>query len=179
MRSPCDCILRDAMNPSYVAGWTDSSVVNTISAVTRLWQKQAMPAPETVCLLKLYPNWAEIGYFGAKTLKFIHLPTLAQIPGYVTAIFPLYSYNKKNWRGESKKGYLLLGNLVGVPGKVSCSLWYSNKSSWVKKVTQRLHKLETFVLIYKISIPFPARSFYSPFLWTALRYSLRSGLCPL
>ena len=56
------------------------------SDVTRLWQKQAMPAPESVCLLKLYPNIAEFEYFGAKTWKFIHLPALAQIPGYVTVL---------------------------------------------------------------------------------------------
>ena len=64
---------------------TLSSLTSNVSSdVTRLWQKQAMPAPESVCLLKLYPNRAEIGYFGAKTWKFIHLLALAQIPAYFT-----------------------------------------------------------------------------------------------
>ena len=58
-----------------------------------MWQKQAMPAPESVCLLKLYPNLEEIGYFGAKTLKFIHLPALAKIPGYVTVSGYVYDKN--------------------------------------------------------------------------------------
>ena len=43
-----------------------------------------MPDSKSVCLLKLYPNQAEIGYFGAKTCKLIHLSDLAQNPGYGT-----------------------------------------------------------------------------------------------
>ena len=56
------------------------------SDVTRLWQKQAMPAPESVCLLKLYPNWAEIGYFRVKTLKFIYLPSLLWLKFLATSL---------------------------------------------------------------------------------------------
>ena len=53
---------------------------------------EAMPTPESICLLKYNPNWAEIWYFGAKTWKLISLPALAQIPGYVTA----WQYNHHN-----------------------------------------------------------------------------------
>ena len=67
------------------------------SDVTRLWQKQAMPAPESV--------WILSGYFGAKTWKFIHLPALAQIPGYVTgcATTTTLSANSKQMGSEDKQ----------------------------------------------------------------------------
>ena len=60
-----------------------------------------MPAPESVCLLKLYPNLEEIGYFGPKTLKFIHLPALAKIPGYVAV--SCYVYDKNTSRSTLQR----------------------------------------------------------------------------